>query len=135
MDAVIYLGDGRFHLESIMISNPDVPAFRYDPYNKVFSREHYDHPRMHAMRQDAIQRASTAKKIGIILGSSIIRHHRIAHSRTGTLGRQGSPKVLEFLVTSLREVHIDTVVVLLSEIFPDKLRRFHDVDAWVQVLS
>jgi len=24
-----YLGDGRFHLESIMIANPDVPAFRY----------------------------------------------------------------------------------------------------------
>lgn len=24
-----YLGDGRFHLESIMISNPDIPAYRY----------------------------------------------------------------------------------------------------------
>lgn len=24
-----YLGDGRFHLESIMISNPNVPAYRY----------------------------------------------------------------------------------------------------------
>lgn len=23
-----YLGDGRFHLESIMIANPDVPAYR-----------------------------------------------------------------------------------------------------------
>ena len=27
-DAIIYLGDGRFHLESIMIHNPSVKAFR-----------------------------------------------------------------------------------------------------------
>lgn len=23
-----YLGDGRFHLESIMIANPEIPAYR-----------------------------------------------------------------------------------------------------------
>ncbi|KAJ6657268.1 hypothetical protein lerEdw1_002635 [Lerista edwardsae] len=28
-DAVVYLGDGRFHLESIMIANPGIPAYRY----------------------------------------------------------------------------------------------------------
>ena len=28
LDAVLYFGDGRFHLESIMIANPTVPAFR-----------------------------------------------------------------------------------------------------------
>ena len=28
-DAIIYLGDGRFHLESIMIHNPNIPSFRY----------------------------------------------------------------------------------------------------------
>ena len=33
----------------------------------------------------------------------------------------------------MADVGIDTIVVLLSEIFPDKLRRFEDVDAWVQV--
>ncbi|ETE61757.1 Diphthamide biosynthesis protein 1, partial [Ophiophagus hannah] len=27
-DAIVYLGDGRFHLESIMIANPNVPAYR-----------------------------------------------------------------------------------------------------------
>ena len=39
-DAIVYLGDGRFHLESIMISNPDVPAYRYDPYSKVSAAAH-----------------------------------------------------------------------------------------------
>lgn len=38
VDALVYVGDGRFHLESIMISNPLVPAYRYDPYSKVLSR-------------------------------------------------------------------------------------------------
>lgn len=28
-----YLGDGRFHLESIMISNPSVQAYRYRKTN------------------------------------------------------------------------------------------------------
>ncbi|KAH8088709.1 hypothetical protein JL720_6662 [Aureococcus anophagefferens] len=34
VDAIVFVADGRFHLESIMIHNPDVPAFRYDPYGK-----------------------------------------------------------------------------------------------------
>ena len=34
-DCLIYLGDGRFHLESAMIANPDLQAYRYDPYSKV----------------------------------------------------------------------------------------------------
>ena len=53
---------------------------RYDPYSKAFTREYYDTARMHQVRQSAIAEASRAKKIGIILG---------------TLGRQGSPKVME----------------------------------------
>ena len=36
-DCLIYLGDGRFHLESAMIANPDLQAYRYDPYSKVVS--------------------------------------------------------------------------------------------------
>jgi 2-(3-amino-3-carboxypropyl)histidine synthase len=81
--AIVYVGDGRFHLESIMISNPRVPAFRYDPYEKKFTREFYGHDEMRRMRQDAIHKASTATKFGLILG---------------TLGRQGSPTVLEVLL-------------------------------------
>lgn len=38
MDALLYVGDGRFHLESAMIANPTVQAYRYDPYSKVKAR-------------------------------------------------------------------------------------------------
>ncbi|TEA28464.1 hypothetical protein DBR06_SOUSAS2010088 [Sousa chinensis] len=118
VEAVVYLGDGRFHLESVMIANPSVPAYRYDPYSKVLSREQYDCQRMQANRQEAIAAARSAKSWGLILG---------------TLGRQGSPKILEHLESRLRALGLPFVRLLLSEIFPSKLRLLPEVDVWVQV--
>ncbi|EPS45059.1 hypothetical protein H072_984 [Dactylellina haptotyla CBS 200.50] len=118
VDAVVYLGDGRFHLESVMIQNPDLPAYRYDPYSRKFTREEYDHKEMQGLRLDAISQAKRAKKFGLILG---------------TLGRQGNPNTLANLEDRLKELGIDYVFLLLSEIFPGKLAMFADVEAWVQV--
>jgi 2-(3-amino-3-carboxypropyl)histidine synthase len=64
---IIYLGDGRFHLEAIMISNPKLPAFRYDPYSKVFSKESYDHKEMEELRIEAINSGKRAKTFGLIM--------------------------------------------------------------------
>ncbi|KAK7883116.1 hypothetical protein WMY93_029290 [Mugilogobius chulae] len=118
VNAIIYLGDGRFHLESIMIANPDTPAYRYDPYSKVFSREYYDHNAMRELRLQAIDKARSAQRWGLILGS---------------LGRQGSPKVLEHLESRLESLGKSFTRVLLSEIFPSKLELMADVDAWIQI--
>ncbi|XP_053313078.1 2-(3-amino-3-carboxypropyl)histidine synthase subunit 1 isoform X2 [Spea bombifrons] len=118
VDAVVYLGDGRFHLESVMIANPDVKAYRYDPYSKVFSREYYDHGTMMKNRQEVITSAAGAKTWGLILG---------------TLGRQGSPKILEHLESRLQALGCRYIRLLLSEIFPNKLKLFPEVEAWVQV--
>nr|XP_057936421.1 2-(3-amino-3-carboxypropyl)histidine synthase subunit 1 isoform X2 [Doryrhamphus excisus] len=118
VNAIIYLGDGRFHLESIMIANPDIPAYRYDPYSKVFSREYYDHEAMRALRLKAIDKARSAQRWGLILG---------------TLGRQGNPKVMEHLESRLESLGKSFTRVLLSEIFPSKLDLLPDVDAWVQI--
>lgn len=101
-----YLGDGRFHLESIMIMNPTVPAFRYDPYSKKLTREYYSHHEMRSIRDDAVQ---TARK-----SIDSLVHHRSSSSLAtsslddddeledpmwgvilGTLGRQGSFKQLQ----------------------------------------
>ncbi|XP_043355116.1 2-(3-amino-3-carboxypropyl)histidine synthase subunit 1 isoform X2 [Dermochelys coriacea] len=117
-DAIVYLGDGRFHLESVMIANPRVPAYRYDPYSKVFSMEHYAHERMQHARQEAICTAAHARSWGLILG---------------TLGRQGSNSILQHLEARLQALGLPFVRVLLSEIFPSKLQLFPNVDAWVQV--
>ncbi|KAJ8328478.1 Diphthamide biosynthesis protein 1 [Batrachochytrium dendrobatidis] len=117
-DMIIYLGDGRFHLESIMIANPTLPAYRYDPYSKVFTREYYEHEEMRELREYAIQQGKKARKFGLIVG---------------TLGRQGSPKVRKYLESQFVAHNIPFVTVLLSEIFPAKLALFTDVDAWVQI--
>lgn len=89
-----YVGDGRFHLESIMIANPTVPAFRYDPYSKKLTRERYDHVEMRDVRMDAVRRARMS-----------ITHYETGGKSAddqplwgvvlGTLGRQGNFKQLQ----------------------------------------
>jgi 2-(3-amino-3-carboxypropyl)histidine synthase len=121
IDCVIYLGDGRFHLEAIMIANPRLQGryFRYDPYSKRFSLENYAHESMLERRKTAIDAARSATSFGLILG---------------TLGRQGSPAVLEQSRELLKRHGRRHIVLLMSEIKPTKLAAFKDsVDVWVQV--
>lgn len=48
--ALVFVADGRFHLEAAMIRNPLLKAYRYDPYGKTLTSEGYDTERMKAMR-------------------------------------------------------------------------------------
>ncbi len=107
--AFVFVADGRFHLESVMIHNPSLPAYRYDPYSRVLSREAYDTPGMMATRQAAVAAAASARRFGVILG---------------TLGRQGSPAILRRLEARLRGAGRSYFVLLLSEITPAKLLQF-----------
>ncbi|KAL2020127.1 hypothetical protein VTK56DRAFT_8732 [Thermocarpiscus australiensis] len=118
VDLILYLGDGRFHLESIMIHNPAIPAYRYDPYSRKLTHETYGHDEMQDLRRDAIRTAKKAKKWGLILGS---------------LGRQGNPHTLALIENKLKQMGIPFVNLLLSEIFPGKLALMRDVECWVQV--
>lgn len=118
IDMILYLGDGRFHLESVMIHNPDIPAYRYDPYSRKLTHETYGHEEMRNLRMEAIQTAKGAKKWGLILGS---------------LGRQGNPHTLALVETKLRAQNMPFVTLLLSEIFPGKLALMDEVECWVQV--
>ncbi|KAG7008134.1 2-(3-amino-3-carboxypropyl)histidine synthase subunit 1 [Physcia stellaris] len=118
VDLILYLGDGRFHLESAMIHNPQLPAYRYDPYSRKLTRETYDHTEMHDLRRQAITSAKTAKKWGLILGS---------------LGRQGNPHTMTMIENILDERKTPFINILLSEIFPGKLAMMPDVECWVQI--
>jgi len=119
-DALVYVGDGRFHLESAMISNPNLAAYRYDPYSKTMSVERYDHTLMRKIRLNAIDTARTARIFAVILG---------------TLGRQGSTGILQRLESALRESGKLYTVVLLSEITADKLLKLEaaGIEAWIQI--
>ncbi|KAI9882589.1 MAG: Vacuolar ATP synthase subunit B [Watsoniomyces obsoletus] len=119
VDLLLYLGDGRFHLESAMIHNPLIPAYRYDPYSRKLTIEKYNHDEMQDLRKEAIQTAKKAQKWGLILGS---------------LGRQGNPHTMKMIEKILEERNISFVNILLSEIFPEKLGIMHqDVECWVQI--
>lgn len=118
VDILLYLGDGRFHLEAAMIANPSLPAYRYDPYSRRLTHETYSHSTMLSSRSSALAAAKTARRWGLILGA---------------LGRQGNPHALRLIEAHLRARGIDCVTLLLSEIFPGKLALFADVECWVQI--
>lgn len=93
-----YLGDGRFHLEAIMIANPSVPAFRYDPYSKKLTRERYDHQEMRTTRGDAVTKAR--KSIDEIARKAPALDDLEGEPPAwgvilGTLGRQGNFRQLQ----------------------------------------
>ncbi|KAF2309391.1 hypothetical protein GH714_001888 [Hevea brasiliensis] len=116
---VVFVADGRFHLEAFMLANPEISAFRYDPYLGKLFLEEYDHQGMKETRKRAIQRAREAKSWGIVLG---------------TLGRQGNPRILDRLEKKMREKHFSYTFVLMSEISPTRIALFEQsVDAWIQI--
>ena len=100
-----------------MIANPTVPAYRYDPYGRVLTLETYDYDDMRRVRREAVEAASRAKSVGLVMG---------------TLGRQGNPKILDRLKNLLGSLGLPYVVCLMSEITPQKLAMVK-VDAWIQI--
>lgn len=128
-----YLGDGRFHLESIMISNPSIPAFRYDPYSKKLTRERYDHREMRSIRDEAVQ---TARRSIDVFAPRTPVAELVSYEKTeiplwgvilGTLGRQGSFKQLQAITHQLSGARnsIPYMPILLSELSPAKLALFN----------
>ncbi|PCH41136.1 diphthamide synthesis protein [Wolfiporia cocos MD-104 SS10] len=135
VDALLYLGDGRFHLESIMIANPDVPAFRYDPYSKKLTRERYNHTEMRTIRDEAVQAAR--RSIDAFSHSDETADLTVSAFSPkadtplwgvvlGTLGRQGSFKQLQAITHQLSSSRtpIPYMPILLSELSPAKLALF-----------
>ncbi|KAI3703546.1 hypothetical protein L1987_73699 [Smallanthus sonchifolius] len=116
---LVFVADGRFHLEAFMIANPRIKAFRYDPYIGLLFLEEYDHKGMKECRKNAILRAKDAQNWGIVLG---------------TLGRQGNPRILDRLEKKMEEKGLSWTIVLMSELSPARIALFGDsVDAWIQI--
>lgn len=116
---VIFIADGRFHLEAMMIANPGVKTFRYDPYLGKLLLEEYDNDGMREVRRKAIEKGKGVRSWGIVLG---------------TLGRQGNLRILERLQKMMIDRGFDYVVVLMSEISPQRVELFEEeVDGWIQI--
>lgn len=117
---ILFISDGRFHMEAVMIANPSILTFRYDPYAKRLTHEKYELARMKSIREDSIKKSMlpSVKNFGIIFG---------------TLGRQGNAAILEYVCTLLLKHGKKYFVLLLNEISPQKLDLFSNIDVWVQI--
>nr|GMD98347.1 diphthamide biosynthesis protein 1 [Ipomoea batatas] len=116
---LIFVADGRFHLEAFMIANPGIRTYRYDPYIGKLFLEEYDHDGMKEERRRAIEKAKEAKNWGVVLG---------------TLGRQGNPRILDRLEKKMEEKDMTWTVIMMSEISPARIALFEDsVEAWIQI--
>lgn len=112
-DALVFIADGRFHLEAAMIQNPSIPAYRYDPYSKQLTSEGYDVEKMKSIRWDSISKARSAKTFGVILG---------------TLGRQGSTAILKRIEDLLTSAGCVVIRFLMAEINPEKLAKINSIE-------
>ncbi|CAH7668790.1 putative diphthamide synthesis protein-domain-containing protein [Phakopsora pachyrhizi] len=140
-DAILYVGDGRFHLESIMITNPRIRAFRYDPYQKRVTEESYDHRLMRSIRSKSIRIATDSLKnqrpertLDDVGGLERSPDGDDWGLILGTLGRQGNLRVLKSITDGFNKTTMMTngsnrgrraiVPILLSEISARKLMSF-----------
>jgi 2-(3-amino-3-carboxypropyl)histidine synthase len=124
-DVAVFVADGRFHMEALMIANPALPAFRYDPYARTLLRETYDHAGMRASRAAAVRAAAHARAWVVV---------------RGTLGRQGAPPSLAAVTGALKAARKPYAMVLASELTPARVAALSGGGggggagrAWVQV--
>eukprot|EP00796_Vickermania_ingenoplastis_P000523 gene523-289_t len=118
VDLVLYVGDGRFHLESFLIAHPTLEALQYDPYKKELTKESYNNEEMRTLRKEAVELGKKATSFAIIMG---------------TLGRQGHPRVVDRILRLAKQQNKRATLLLMSEIFPQKLAQLQDVDCYIQV--
>jgi len=115
---ILQVGDGRFHLESIMISNPELDFYIYSPYNKVLYREYYDQAKMKQLRAGQIARAAKEQVWGIVYS---------------TLGRQGNERVRAQVQAALEAAGKTVVSLDHDYLSPEVLGTCPEVGAWVQL--
>lgn len=119
IENVVYIGDGRFHLESAMIRNPTLNFFKYCPFSRKLSREYYDFDKMKNSRERQIQKAFEGKTFGVILGS---------------LGRQGNLQIFKNVINRLNSFNKYKIYkIIVDEINEKILDKYDFIDSFVQI--
>ena len=116
---VIFICDGRFHMESVMIQNPFLSFYQYNPFNHYLTYEKYDNELMLKMRYEQIEKFKKAKYIGVIFG---------------TLGRQGNPVILKRLCKLLDKNNKKYIIIILNEVTEQKILNYTKCDCFIQLV-
>ncbi|KAJ1465323.1 putative diphthamide synthesis protein-domain-containing protein [Baffinella frigidus] len=117
----LYIGDGRFHLESIVISNFNGRFLQFNPYSKALSLVGYKYFQIFNEREKNINYSvKNIKNFGFIIGS---------------LGRQGGDKICKRLSELGKRTKLNFITATLGEINSDKIETIgrQSIDAWVQI--
>ena len=98
-------------MEAVMIANPTMDYFQYNPYTKKMTIEKYDFDQMIQIRQNELQRCKVGPNtvVGLIMG---------------VLGRQGSPHIISRIRNELDQRNIKYITILVCEISVEQLRQF-----------
>ncbi|EOB11153.1 Diphthamide biosynthesis protein 1 [Nosema bombycis CQ1] len=140
---VISIGDGRFHLESVMINNPTLDFYKYCPFSRKLTREYYDFMRMKKMRENEIQKvkycfgkSKNDKDNGCKVSDKDTKIDINNNTKSfglilGTLGKQGNKRILENIKKKLKGHNL--YLFMLDEIEDDILSRYPFIDAFVQI--
>ena len=115
---VIFICDGRFHMESVMIQNPSFIFYQYNPFNHRFTIEEYDYKLMKKIRLEQIEKFKNMKFFGIIFG---------------TLGRQGNPYILKRLCNLLDKYDKKYIIIMLNEITQKKIMNYNKCECFIQL--
>ncbi|KAL0207072.1 hypothetical protein P9112_012783 [Eukaryota sp. TZLM1-RC] len=101
---IIYIGDGRFHLEALAMHNPDISILRYDPFTHHLSLQQLDVASLKAQRKEAINKIILKETLNLGLVVS-------------TLGRQGSDGVCRRLSQlAKRQSHVEVIEFSVRDI-------------------
>ncbi|KAI5190140.1 2-(3-amino-3-carboxypropyl)histidine synthase [Nematocida sp. AWRm77] len=115
---VLFLAEGRFHLESVMIQNPNKNFFRYCPATKTLQVETHAYTEFRAIRKNKQQDALKCSSFLVVFG---------------TLGRQGGSLLLHRVLSSLQGKGMPYTVAYLSELDEEFLENIPAHTAVVEI--
>ncbi|KFG27352.1 uncharacterized protein NESG_00430 [Nematocida ausubeli] len=111
-DVILFISEGRFHLESLMIQNPHKTYYKYCPSSKTLSLERHDYKRFMEIRKNTHEKSLLTEEYVIIFG---------------TLGRQGGIGLLNRLENDLKRRNKKYFTVFLSEVDETFIGSLQDV--------
>jgi len=118
---IVYIGDGRFHLESCMIESPNSRFFQYNPFSHLLF-----------VTEFSIKEFLEERKF--ILLKSIINQKNFCFI-TGALGRQGDANIFKKIKEIFKIKKFKFFSIFSTEISIDKLDilGFKKIDIFIQI--
>jgi 2-(3-amino-3-carboxypropyl)histidine synthase len=118
---IVYIGDGRFHLESIMLNNPLSFFLQFNPFSHFLFGVEFSFLNFLREREFVLFKSFFKKK-----NSALI---------IGSLGRQGNPEILKRLKELSNKKNLYFFFGSIAEISVDKLNFIGNefAEIWIQI--